>query len=178
MNIVYRSLKMDECRRIREMDVSQYIRRAWREVDNRRQLIEIDWLEPDFPNGYENHLANLENTIRSDGIALGAFSESRLVGYCTVNPEFFGDISRYMLLDQLFIDRGFRGKGIGRALFMQAAARARARGADKLYICAGSSEDTVAFYIAIGCQEAAEVNQALYGMDRRDLQMEYDCTGR
>ena len=45
---------------------------------------------------------------------------------------------------------------------------------DKLYICAGSAEETIAFYFAIGCKEAVEVNKELYESDSRDFQLEYE----
>lgn len=45
--------------------------------------------------------------------------------------------------------------------------------AEKIYICEGSSEDTIAFYFKLGCIEATEVNEKLYEMDRNDYQLEY-----
>lgn len=90
MDVIYRTLELDECNRIREMNASQFIGRAWRNVDGCRQLVEINYQDTDFPNGFENHLANLVNTIRSGGIAIGAFFENRLVGFCSVNKDYFG----------------------------------------------------------------------------------------
>ena len=72
MEVLYRTLELDECDRIREVDASQYIGRAWRNVDGYRQLVEINYQDTDFPNGFEDHLSNLKNTIRSGGIVLGA----------------------------------------------------------------------------------------------------------
>ena len=39
MEVLYRTLELDECDRIREVDASQYIGRAWRNVDGYRQLV-------------------------------------------------------------------------------------------------------------------------------------------
>ena len=50
MNIKYRRLDISECLKIREIDASQYIGQAWREVDGKRQLVKIDYYEPDLPN--------------------------------------------------------------------------------------------------------------------------------
>ena len=44
---------------------------------------------------------------------------------------------------------------------------------EKIYICAGSAEDTISFYKSIGCIEAVEINEALYLEDTRDIQLEY-----
>ena len=176
MEILYRSLELDECSRIREIDASQYIGRAWRDVNGTKELVVINYQDPDFPNGSENHLANLINTITSQGIALGAFYENQLIGFCSINNGFFGEKSKYLLLDQLFISKELRGKGIGKTLFYEGCKIAKENGAEKIYICAGSSEETIAFYFAVGCQEAIEINQDLYQLDTRDYQLEYDLS--
>lgn len=172
--IIYRQLRLDECKRIREIDASQFIHKAWREINGIRQLVEINYQDPDFPNGYDNHLAALKETIESKGSAIGAFDNGRLIGFCSVNSHIFGEKYKYMLLDQLFISNEYRRKGIGKKMFFLSANEARSRGAEKFYICAGSAEETVAFYISIGCENAKEVNQELYNNDIRDYQLEYD----
>lgn len=174
MEITYRTLEPDECNRIREIDASQYIGRAWRNIDGCKQLVEINYQDVDFPNGFENHLANLKDTICSGGIVLGAFFKERLVGFCSVNNDFWGDKFKYVLLDQLFISKEMRNNGIGKKLFLMASEKAKNKGAEKFYICAGSSEETIAFYFALGCEEAKEINQNLYQLDTRDYQLEFD----
>lgn len=46
-------------------------------------------------------------------------------------------------------------------------------GAEKLFLCAGSAENTIAFYHKLGCVVAAEKNEKLYEEDPRDIQLEY-----
>lgn len=89
MNIKYRRLDISECLKIREIDASQYIGQAWREVDGKRQLVKIDYYEPDLPNGFDAHLSKLIETVNSGGVVLGAFHDMRLVGYCSANPVLF-----------------------------------------------------------------------------------------
>lgn len=173
-SIIYRKLKVEECERINEINSSQYIGRAWREVDGERQLVEINYHDTDWPNGYEYHYNNLKDTIQNGGSAIGAFdSNSKLIGFATINRKFFGEKYHYVLLDQLFISLEYRGKGIGKKLFEISADVARTWDADKIYICAGSAEETIAFYFAIGCKEAVEVNKEIYESDPRDYQLEF-----
>ncbi|MGL5087757.1 MAG: GNAT family N-acetyltransferase [Clostridium sp.] len=171
--IIYRKLKVDECERINEMNPSQYIGKAWREVDGVRKLIEIDYNDLDWPNGYEHHYNNLKTTIENEGFAVGAFENDKLVGFGTINNYFFGNKFKYVLLDQLFISLEHRNKGIGKKLFTDCAKEAKRMGAHKIYICAGSAEETIAFYSAIGCKEAVEVNKELQESDIRDYQLEF-----
>ncbi len=172
--ITYRELVIDECERIREIDASQFIKRAWRESNGVRKLVEINYHDPDFPYGYENHLATLKETVKLGGFAMGAFENQRLVGFCSVDKRLFGNHCKYALLDQLFISNEHRRKGIGKKLLLLSADKAKLLGADKFYICAGSAEETIAFYFSIGCVEAKEINKELYEKDTRDYQLEYD----
>ncbi|MCM1988731.1 GNAT family N-acetyltransferase [Oceanirhabdus seepicola] len=173
-NILYRKLTVEECERINEMNPSQYIGKAWRQVNGKRQLVEINYQDLDWPNGYEEHYSNLKETILSGGVAYGAFeSNDKLLGFASINRKFFGNEFNYVLLDQLFITLEHRNRGIGKKLFMLCADIAREWNADKIYLCAGSAEETIAFYFAIGCKEAVEINKELYESDTRDYQLEY-----
>lgn len=176
-NITYRPLQREECHRIREIDASQFIHRAYREVEGRRTLVDIGYQDPSRPQGYEAHLAALDQTLSGSGAALGAFSEEgRLLGFVSLNRSFFGKTCNHVLLDQLFITASHRRKGLGKALFRKAADIARSWEADKLYICAGSAEETVNFYFALGCREAQEIHPLFYEEDPRDFQLEYDLS--
>ena len=174
MDVTYRQLTMEECEKINEMDASQYIGKAWREVDGRRQLVDINYQDPTWPNGYAHHDDGLRKTIAGGGSAIGAFSRAgKLLGFVTVNRGFFGKSIKYVLLDQLFISLEHRRKGIGQALFTLATKVADEWGADGLYICAGSAEETIAFYFALGCRPASEVDEKLSESDPNDYQLEY-----
>lgn len=154
--------------------VAVIIGTAWRELDGERQLVEINYQDLDWPNGYEYHYSRLKATILNRGSAIGAFDNNgKLLGFATINREFFGKDYSYVLLEQLFITLEYRSKGIGKKLFMLSAEVAKEWKADKVYICAGSAEETIAFYFAIGCKEAVEINKELYESDPRDYQLEY-----
>lgn len=174
MELVYRKLSLEECECIKEIDPSQYIEKAWREIEGKRKLVEINYQDDDWPNGYEYHISHLRETILNGGSAIGAFNlDNKLLGFATVNPQVFGEKYKYVLLDQLFITLDCRNKGIGKKLFMLSTDEARKWGVDKIYICAGSAEETIAFYFKLGCKEVEEINKELYEIDRRDYQLEF-----
>lgn len=172
--IYYRNIELSETKRISEIDASIYIKHAWRDVDGQKKLIDLDYYEPGFPEGIAYHQRAIERTIIDQGFALGVFHEDgSMVGFVTLNKEIFGEKSNYVLLDQLFISKPYRKKGIGKQLIEFCTHKARSFGADKIYICAGSSKDTIAFYKALGCQEAMETNEVLLESDPRDIHLEY-----
>lgn len=172
--IIYREMTLGEIHKINEIDASQYIKRAWREIGGKRSLIDLDYHDPTWPNGYQEHLKSLKETIENGGKAFGAYrKEGSLLGFATVNREIFGESFNHVLLDQMFVSKGERGRGIGKSLFRMCADTARDWGVDKLYICAGSAEDTIAFYRGVGCVDAVEVNREFYDSDPRDMQLEY-----
>jgi hypothetical protein len=63
--------------------------------------------------------------------------------------------------------------GIGKRLFALGYETAKAMGAQKLYISAHSSEETQAFYKALGCVEATEYNDSFVAKEPYDCQLEY-----
>jgi len=173
MSIEYRQLAAHECERIKEANPARFIKRAWRSVSGVKQWIDLDWLDEEYPNGYENHLAGLRATFDGGGFAIGAFDNNQLVGFVSVNRDVFGSQYKYVLLDQLFIDNKYQNQGIGKKLFYLSAEKVKEWDVDKFYICAGSSEDTLGFYYALGCVEAKEINQVFFEDDENDVQLEY-----
>ena len=170
----YREMTLEEAERIAEIDATYTIKNVWRRnKDGEYCLKEINWTETELPNGFDWHLKRFRNTIAAGGKAFGCFEEDKLLAYCTVDAQVFGEKTHYVLLDQLFVTKGQQRKGIGKTLFLMCAQQARLYGAEKLFLCAGSSEDTMAFYHSLGCQEASEINQKLYEEDPRDIQLEY-----
>ena len=173
MSIEYRQLAAHECGRIKEANPARFIKRAWRSVNGTKQWVDLNWLDEGYPDGYDNHLAALKATFEGGGFAMGAFDNNQLVGFVSINREVFGNQYQYVLLDQLFVDNKYQNQGIGKKLFYLSADKAREWGADKFYICAGSSEATLGFYCALGCVEAKEINQTLAEDDENDMQLEY-----
>lgn len=173
--INYRPLALNEADRINEINPEQYIKRAWREVNGKRQLVDLNYHEKSWPDSYEHYRDGLKNTIEGNGCAIGAFDkQGMLIGYITVNRPLFGKKYKYVLLDSLFVSKECRSQGIGKKLFQLGVDEAKLWGAEKLYICAGSAEDTIAFYYTLGCEEAKEIDKVLYESDPRDLQLEFE----
>lgn len=95
--------------------------------------------------------------IARGGLIVGAFCGDVLVGFCSVDGYLYGATAKYANLTMLFVDDEFKRKGIGKALFKAACKCALINGADKLFISAIPSVETIAFYFNMGCTDAREI---------------------
>ena len=93
-------------------------------------------------------LAQIEN----GGYVTGAFDDSQLIGFSCVDGVLSGKLARYVNLTMLFVDDRYQRQGIGKKLFLAAVNATQTIGAEKLFISAIPSEDTIAFYMAMGCE--------------------------
>lgn len=173
--LLYKSLSAHEIDRnlFAFFERRQSITQCWRKIDSVWQIREVafidDWNEAD----YEALIRHLQKTAASGGLVLGAFVQNALKGFTAAESARFGSHAEYLDLSELHVSRDMRNRGIGRKLFTEAAAWAKTRGAEKLYISAHSSVESQAFYRAMGCVEAAEYDKAHVEKEPFDCQLEY-----
>ena len=84
-----------------------------------------------------------------DYVTYLAIENNEVVGFIGLKKEL---IESYMILDMMQVSAACRGQGIGRKLFDSGKEEARKAGAEALYISACSSEETIAFYKAMGAE--------------------------
>lgn len=99
----------------------------------------------------------MSRQINHGGITVGAFYGAQLVGFCCVDGVLSGDSAKYANLTMLFIDDAWKRNGIGKMLFQKACRHAMVLGAEKLFISAIPSVETIAFYLKMGCCDAKEI---------------------
>lgn len=115
----------------------------------------------------------LRGTLAKQGAVFGAFEDSRLCGFASVEAEKYGTNGQYRDLTSLHVTADMRRSGIGGALFELAAAWAASQGAQKLYISAHSAVETQLFYRSIGCVDAEEPLNIHSEQEPNDCQLEY-----
>jgi N-acetylglutamate synthase-like GNAT family acetyltransferase len=103
---------------------------------------------------------------------VGYFERDKLVGVAALDSEFIGENRDYLQLYFLHVDSKYRGAGIGNKLLTKVIIRAKKLMAKKLYISATPSQNTIDFYINIGCQLVSEPNPILYQLEPRDIHLE------
>ena len=102
----------------------------------------------------------------------GLFEEARLIGAAILEGRFIGRDRDQLQLKFLHVSRAHRNTGWGQRLFELARAAARARGARWLYISATPSENTVDFYLRLGCTLVREPDPELLKLEPEDIHLE------
>lgn len=97
-----------------------------------------------------------------------ALDKGEVIGFIGLKKDLVGT---YMILDLMQVSAGCRGQGIGRMLFEKGKEEARRAGAEALYISACSSEETIAFYKAMGARITECPIKQLAEAEPCDLQM-------
>jgi N-acetylglutamate synthase-like GNAT family acetyltransferase len=173
--ISYRELTINEIKLslFSEFDRYQEVKKCWRKENNEWILKDIPFTEQWDSEQYEFLVKCLKNTIETGGTVYGAFKDKILVGFASLENQFFGSKKEYLQLSSIHISNGNRGKGIGKKLFNLICEKAKEKGGKKLYISAHSSQETQAFYKAMGCVEAIEYNESLVDKEPYDCQLEF-----
>ena len=103
-----------------------------------------------------------------DSIAYLAIENDEVVGFIGLKKDL---VESYMILDMMHVPAACRGQGIGRRLFDVGKEEARKAGAKALYISACSSEETIAFYKAMGAELTDRPITEFAEAEPYDLQM-------
>ena len=107
------------------------------------------------------------------GTFYGAFEGPEMVGAAVLESRFIGKADDQLQLKFLHVAGGYRKRGWGRTLFEKAVERAKELGAKRLYIAATPSENTVNFYLHLGCEVTGEIDQELFDLEPEDIHLEY-----
>ncbi len=154
----------------------QVVTECWRKENGRWELKPIAFTEDWTGEHFAVLVKHLRNTLQTGGAVIGAFGATRLLGFASLENERFGTSARYLQLSSLHVSAEQRGAGLGKTLFRRICREALNRGAEKLYISAHSAKETQAFYRAVGCVEAREINARLAEEEQCDCQLEFELS--
>jgi GNAT superfamily N-acetyltransferase len=172
--IEFRRLARVELSRVAEIDRTERIGLIYEQRGT--ELVERrgSWSSPTWdPHGHGEHSVEaqrqaLEYYVDAGGIAIGAFSEGRLVGIGVVVPNIRPEIAQ---LAFLHVSEAFRAAGIGSRLSDELDLIARDAGDTEMVVSATPSENTVRFYMARGYELMAQPLPELYEREPEDVHM-------
>ena len=143
----------------------QEVNKVYRRIDGEVSLVECKYTE-DWDLNKKRSVA--KQISSDDHITYIALENDKVVGFIGLLKQLNGP---YMILDMMQVSSECRGQGIGRRLFEAGKDEARKNGAEALYISACSSEETIAFYRAMGSAPASDPIKEIAEEDPFDLQM-------
>ncbi len=169
----YRILTRDEIQELRNIDRGEKIEKFYYIEDGKlklkREFCDVKgWRQKEL----ESLIERLYDLYDRGGSIYGAVSDSNIVGMAALDNKFIGKNNDQLKLDILYIDKGHRKMGIGRNLVEVAKNKARGIGASRLYISATPTQNTVDFYVGIGCELASEINEELFELEPEDIHLE------
>jgi predicted N-acetyltransferase YhbS len=124
-----------------------------------------------LPGEAEKYTPILLNCFDRGGWFYGAFDHADLIGIVVLENECIGTHHDQLQLTFLYVSNAYRNRGLGKRLFALAKATARERGAKRLYISATPSENTVNFYLRLGCTVAGEPDPELIELEPDDIHL-------
>jgi len=171
-----RTLLREEIEHVWNIDRSEMIDNLYR-FENGTLVLRPHKIDvPGWPPGQaEKTTPILLDCFDRGGWFYGAFEGGELVGVVVLDNKRIGKYKDQLQLKILHVSRSHRQKGLGTRLFELAKATAHRRGAKRLYISASPSENTINFYLRLGCAVAAEPDQELFDLEPEDIHLECDA---
>ena len=169
-----RFLVRDEIPLIWQIDRREIINNVYYLLNGKLVLVHEYYDMQGWPPGEAEHYTPiLLDCFDRGGTFWGAFEESKLVGTAILESKWIGSKRDTLQLKFLHISRGQRKQGLGTRLFQLAVDHARSLGAKKIYISATPSENTVNYYMRLGCVLATETDPDLFALEPEDIHLEY-----
>lgn len=145
----------------------QTVTKVYRLQDGQLCLIDHPFTEDWSP---ERRREKASEILSGRYITFCAFEEERAVGSIMLIPELN---EGRMIVHSYHVSAEHRRRGLGRMLFDAAKEEALKAGADALYISACSAEETIRFYLAMGCRLSEKPIPEMVEDEPFDIQMEY-----
>lgn len=173
--ITIRQLSKNKIHKIREIDRAEEIFEFY-EYDNGSLKLKsrrISVLQFD-PSELEQMMENQLKLINEGGRIIGAFDKEQLIGVASVERKKRGSQLNYCKMDILYVSKDYRGMRIGQQLLLESKKIGKEFGADKLYISATPTKNTIDFYLQNGAILTSELDKELYELEPEDIHLELD----
>jgi len=173
--VIIRELERDEVQDVWTIDRSEVIDYIYYLRGGELVLEPEHYVMTGWPSGEaEAYTPLLLDCFDRGGTFWGAFDGDKLVGAAILESKFIGRTGDQLQLKFLHVSNTYRKQGLGRILFQKAADKARELGATRLYVSATPSENTVNFYLRLGCTVTDELDPELFALEPEDIHLE--CT--
>lgn len=146
---------------------SQYVNRIYKKFDAEYEIIESEFIM-DWSLEKKRHVAR--DMLSDDHISYIAVDKGRILGFVSAYRELYDG---YMAVDMVQVDLKERRHGLGRKMFEIMLSEAEKANAKGLYISACPAEETINFYLAMGCRVTDKPIEKFAAEEPNDVQMVY-----
>lgn len=172
--MIIRQLERHEVERVWTIDRSEIIENIYYFEDGALVLHPEPYHMQGWPEGQIDRYTNiLLDCFDRGGTFYGAFDGDALAGVAVLESKFIGKEKDQLQLKFMQVSSQHRKRGLGRSLFEKTVDRARELDAQRLYISATPSENTINFYLRMGCRVTEEIDRELFDLEPEDIHMEY-----
>jgi len=172
--MIIRTLQRDEIHLLWQIDRREIIENIFYLRNGELVLVPEHFDMQGWPPGEaEYYTLILTDCYDRGGIFWGAFEDEQIVGAAILENKFIGSKHDTLQLKFLHVSRDQRKHGLGSKLFHLAVEKAKSLGASKLYISATPSENTINYYMRLGCVPATEIDPELFTLEPEDVHLEY-----
>jgi predicted N-acetyltransferase YhbS len=173
--VIIRELERREVQDVWSIDRAEVIDNVYYHENGKLVLKPEHYDMEGWPEGEpELYGAILLDCFDRGGTFYGAFDGDKLVGVAVLESTFIGRRRDQLQLKFLHVSSGYRQTGLGRTLFDMSVTKAVELGARRLYISATPSENTVDFYLHLGCRVTDDVDPHLFELEPEDIHLEFD----
>jgi predicted N-acetyltransferase YhbS len=168
-----RALERDEVESVWTIDRAEVIENVYYKVDGALELRPEHYDMRGWPSGEAaKYTPILLECFDRGGWFRGVFDGPALVAVAVLDSIPRGRDGHLLQLEFLHVSSSYRNQGLGRRLFEMTKAEALARGASGLYISSTPSENTVRFYLRLGCRLTEEPDPELFEREPEDIHLE------
>ena len=172
--MIIRFLEQDEIPLVWQIDRSEVVHNIYCLRDGELILVPDYFDAHGWPPGEAEHYTPiLLDCFDRGGTFWGAFEDNNIIGTAVLESKFIGSQHDTLQLKFLHVSHRYRKQGVGKKLFQLAVEKAESLGAKKLYISATPSENTINFYMRLGCVLATEIDPEIIALEPEYIHLEY-----
>ena len=171
MDIIYRALSREECKRFKQIDRAEVVEDIYYFRDG-NLVLEKEYYDIKGLDNIENRIVNLQKIYDENGTIYGAFHNDTLVGLVSLKGKLIGKKDDTIQLSSCFVSKDYRKQGIATKLVGMLKEKAMQMGAKKMYVSATPSKNTIHFYMSVGFKVTNEPIQELFDEEPEDIHME------
>jgi predicted N-acetyltransferase YhbS len=174
MKFIEKSLTRNEIPQVWLIDRSEVIHSFYGLEDGALKLKSAFEVVSGWPAG-ENELYTpiLEACYDRQGWFYALFDQQKIVAVVVLDSMLIGQNKDQLQLKFLHVSCHYRSQGLGQYLFKLATREALKRKAKGLYISATPTENTVNFYLVLGCHLQSTPDAVLYQLEPEDIHLGY-----